>query len=194
MTKIDKMDESVCAMSGKINSSEIFKIVRSIFSIDLNLIPISSLQNALENAPAAILDSHLEQYKEKITGPKIREMINHIFGVNLDAISSLAVAIISLFSKGLWMLRDDHDLFVVHTGEGDVSVKILPTGYFTEQTGLDTLPHDLQQSLTNLGFNYDEKCRSYYFSTPDGEAVIDAFKGQTMGVIIQVIQNSYSHI
>ena len=72
-----------------------------------------------------------------MTGVDIRGMINQIFGINLNGVSSLEGAGISLYSKGQWVLQSDKDLFVVYTGSGDLDVKVFPTEYFTKQTGLE---------------------------------------------------------
>ena len=73
-------------------------------------------------------------------------------------------------------------------------MKVFPTNYFTEQTGLVEVPIDLQHSLTSLGYYFDENINSYYFLNPTGEAVPDEFKVKTMGAILGVIKNSFSNV
>lgn len=204
MTKAEMMDQALDSYGKRISSSEICKAVDSIFKINLDEIPIlfkekegaagvsSSTRNVLESREA--IDSHLDQYDKEITGAEIRKMINELFGVNLDAISSLEGARISLYSKGQWVVQHEKDLFVVDSGAGDIDVKVYPTTYFTEQTGLVELPTDLQHSLTSIGYYYDEKIGRYYFLNPTGEAVLDAFKGKTIGAILKVIQHSFSNL
>ncbi|MDM5250997.1 MULTISPECIES: hypothetical protein [unclassified Lysinibacillus] len=204
MKKAEMMDKYLDSYGKKISSAEICHVVDLIFKINLDKVPI--LSKAMEEADVVsssagnalisreLIDSHLNQYASEITGTEIRKIINKIFGVNLEGISSLEGARISLYSKGQWIVQHEKDLFVVHTGVRDVDVKVFSTNYFTEQTGLVELPTDLQHALTSLGYYFDEKMDSYYFSNPTGEAVPDAFKGKTMGAILGVIQHSFSDL
>lgn len=197
MTKAAKMDNYFSTK--KITGSEILKIVQALFGFDLTHTPV--LPNITNNAPAlfdtpiTVIDSYLAQYnQEELTGAAVRKIINQIFGINLDAISSLEGARISLFSKDRWVLQQEKDLFVVHTGIGDVDVRVLPTPYFAEQTGIKGLPEDLQHALARIGYGYDEKSGGYYFLNPAGEAVQDVFKGQTIKAILETIQKSYINL
>lgn len=207
MTKIEVMDKYFDSFEENINSSEICRFVKSMFNFDLDATPVLSkeLEKALEVVSSTkdrtilplsrvVIDSYLYQDGKKVTGAEVRKIINQIFGINLGAIASLEGARISIYSKDQWVVQHKKDLFVVHTGTGDVDVKIFPTKYFTEQTGLEVLPNDLKHSLTSMGFYYDEKIGCYYFANPTGEAVPDGFKGQTIGAIIKVINNSYSYL
>ncbi|GAB6991087.1 hypothetical protein [Paenibacillus pini] len=175
MTKVELMDTQLASYEGKLNSSEICRVVEEIFGFNLD--------------PA-----QLGYNGDPISGADIRKLINQKFGVNLDGVASLEKAKISLYSKGQWVVRNEHDLITVLTGTGDVDVKVLPTAYFMEQTGIQELPNELQQSLTSLGYSYDEEVGGYYYSNPSGKAVPDAFKGQTIGAIVQVIQQRYSDL
>ena len=150
----------------------------------------------MKNNPTAreVIDFYINQYDDELTGTEIRKIINTIFGVNLEAISSLEEARISLYSKGKWVIQSKNDLFVVYTGIGDIDVKVYPTNYFIQQTGLTDLPTSLQLALINIGFYFDEKLNSYYFINPTGEAISDAFKGKTIGTIRDIIQQSFSHL
>ncbi|MGG0302860.1 hypothetical protein ABEY59_16420 [Bacillus albus] len=198
VNKVEVMDKQLDSYQGKVTSTEICNIVMSIFKFDLTTKPVLSKEwitgaavSSTENIAKMVIDSILARYGEKVTGIEIRQLINQIFGINLDAISSLEGARISLFSKDQWVVQDKQDLFVVHTGLGDIDVKIFPTDYFTEQTGLEELPKALQQSLTNFGFSCDEGTGCYYYSNPSGEAIPDAYKGQIIGMILKEIHNSY---
>ncbi|PGO23198.1 hypothetical protein CN984_23850 [Bacillus cereus] len=201
ITKVELMDKYLDSHPGKITSSEICNIVMSVFKFDLTTKSTLSKEwvmagavSSTENIAKMAIDSGIVQYGKQVTGVEIRKLINQIFGINLDAISSLEGSRISLFSKDQWVVREEQDLFVVHTGLGDVDVKIFPTDYFTEQTGLEELPKNLQQSLTNFGFSCDEKAGCYYYSNPSGEAVPDTFKGQIIGTIIKIIHHSYQSL
>ncbi|MBK3496780.1 hypothetical protein JFL43_18325 [Viridibacillus sp. YIM B01967] len=202
MAKVATMDKYLDSYGKTICSSDIFKVVNSVFEINLDKAPILTKVDAVEgfsskgdkSMPRVVMDSYLNQYDKELTGADIRGMINEIFGVNLEAISSLEGARISLYSKDQWVVQYEKDLFVVHTGTGDVDVKIYPTSYFTEQTGVAELPTDLQNLLTDLGYSFNEEIGSYYFLNPTGEAISDVFKGQTMGVILKVIHQSFTNL
>lgn len=201
VNKVELMDKHLDSHQGKITSTEICNIVMSIFKFDLTTKPVLSKEwimagagSSTEDIAKMAIDSTLTHYGKKGTGIEIRQLINQIFGINLDAISSLEGARISLFSKEQWVVRDEQDLFVVHTGLGDVDVKVFPTDYFTEKTGLEELPKDLKQSLTNFGFSCDERAGCYYYSNPSGKAIPDAFKGQIIGTILKEIHDSYQSL
>lgn len=188
MTKAETMDIRMNTYGEGITSTEIFEIIHQIFNFDLQSNP------NLPTLPQAAIDEYLEQSENKVTGAEIRKIINQTAGINLDALSALEGAKISLYSKDQWMLQHNKDLFVVHTGTGDIDARILPTDYFTEQTGSGELPIDLIHVLLSLGFYYEENLGCYYYSNPTGEPVPDAFKGQTIMAIRKVIQQSYSHL
>lgn len=188
-TKAETMDKLIDSYGKEgINSSEIINIIQQAFNFDLGSIP------GLQTEPRGAIAAYLEQCGYKITGAEIRNMINETFGINLNALSAMEGAQISIYSKNRWMVQHEKDLFVVQTGTGDVDVRIFPTPYYAEQTGTGELPNDLINALIPLGFFYEENMRSYFFSNPAGEPVSDAFKGQTMMAIRKVIQHSYSHL
>ncbi|WP_244933623.1 hypothetical protein [Neobacillus mesonae] len=199
MRKAQLMDLFIDSFEGNISSSEICDFVKAIFDFDLDVMPILSKELVEQTlAPESneplirqIIDTYLNRRDQRPDGPGIRQMINQVLGINLDAISSLEGARISLFSKGQWVVYHAHDLFIVDTGAGDIDVSVYPTKYFTEQTGLEELPSDLQQALSKIGYRRGGKPGSYYFITPTGEPVPDSFKGQTMGAILKVIHDSY---
>lgn len=203
MNKIEMMDKQLGTYSDGITSTEICDTVDSIFKFNLDKTPL--LSTTLEEVhnvsilgnnptPREVIDLYINQYQGDLTGKEIRRMINVIFGVNLAAISSLETARISLYSKGKWVVQSEKDLFVVYTGAGDVDVKIYPTNYFTEQTGLTELPVELKETLTSLGYYFDEALNCYYYCNPIGEAISDAFKGKTMGAILNIIKQLYSDL
>lgn len=198
LSKKEVMDQYLYSLEGIIGTKEICQAVNGIFGLDLLtklMLPdaIASLSPLGGNdlSPKLAIDSYLNQFNRNLTGNEIREMINHLFGINLDGISSLENSGISLYSKGQWIARQDFDLFVVHTGIGDIDVKVIPTAYFTKKTGLDHLPESLQQDLSELGFYYNDEVGALYYANPSGQAVPDAFKRKTMGAIMKVIQHSY---
>ncbi|MCP3029868.1 hypothetical protein LF817_00790 [Halobacillus sp. A1] len=214
MKKVEVMDSYLDAYGKKVESEEIRRIVEQIYEIDLNRVselgagkdevyPEEIIEGVKAAAPDAdlssltkveVMDFYLESYGEKIDGQEIRRVINQIFGINLDGISSLEGSRVSLYSKDQWISQYDGDLFVVHTGLTDVDVWIYPTAYFTQQTGASELPEDLRDELLQLGFEYNEQVEAYYYENPEGESVSDEFKGRTLGTVIQFIQMNYSDL
>lgn len=207
MSKTELMDEYLSSQE-KITSSEICKVVDQVFGIDLDQVVILD-KKIKELAQVSLLtkfgvpvtskskfaiDLHLKQQGNDLTGEEVRTMLNQIFGINLNGISALDSQRISLFSKGQWVVHNDKDLFIVHTGTDDIDVKVMPTDYFTEHTGLDRLPDSLQQALLDIGFHYNEKIGTYYFCDVNGYSVPDKFKGQTLGAIAEIIDRNYSYM
>ncbi|MGP4077474.1 hypothetical protein [Halobacillus sp. K22] len=211
MSKVEVMDRYLDSNGKKVKSTDIPRIVNQIYSIELERIsalgagkqgyPKEIINGVKKSLPQCadgediqafsklkVLDLYLKSYGKKIDGPEIRRVINQIFGINLDGISSLEGSGVSLYSKDQWISQYDQDLFVVHTGLTDVDVWIYPTEYFTEQTGLKQLPKGLQNQLKNLGYRYHEEVGALYYADPKGESVPDEFKGQTLGTLIQYIQ------
>ncbi|MGP4069147.1 hypothetical protein [Halobacillus sp. B29] len=217
MSKVEVMDRYLASYGKKVDAKEIPRIVNQIYSIDLERIselgagnqtyPDEIIQGVKESLPKwldeedipslsklEVLDLYLASYGKKIDGPEIRRVLNQIFGINLDGISSLEGSGVSLFSKDQWISQYDQDLFVVQTGLTDVDVWIYPTDYFTAQTDLEQLPEELQNQLKKLGYRYNEEVGALYYADPDGNSVPDQFKGQTLGTLIQFIQTNYQNL
>lgn len=197
MGKLELMDSLLDQHHHKMTSVEIFEIVDRLFGFDLTATPVLYKDyNALgpETTSRRIIDEYMEGLENELKGSEIREMINKMFGINLEAVAKLDGKRISLYSKNQWILQNDTDLFVVYTGPKDVDVKIYPTPFFTAKTGLKRLPDELSTLLEDLGYHYNTKLQSHYYSNPTGEAVSDQFKGQTMMSISKVIQSSYFHL
>jgi hypothetical protein len=222
MKKFEVMDRYLDFRRNKVNSKEIRIIVKQVYDIDLERVSelgagkqvstypteitdgvkqvlahesIEDLDGYIQSlSKVEVMDLYLEYYGKKIEGPEIRRVINQIFGVNLDGISSLEGSGVSIFSKNQWISQYDNDLFVVHTGLTDVDVWVYPTEYFTEQTGLTELPTGLQNGLMALGFEYSEEKGTLYYANPTGESVPDQFKGHTLGTIIGFINGNYKDL
>ncbi|WEG14697.1 hypothetical protein PU629_10255 [Pullulanibacillus sp. KACC 23026] len=192
MNKIEEMDLLI-NNSNKISSSEVCEIVHQLFGFDLDTTPV--LHNENERNAREAIDFYLAEFKEEeVDGLKIKNMINELFGINLEALSRLDGKRISLYSKDHWVIQNDHDLFVVHTGDGDIDAKIYPTALFKQKTGSETIPEELATQLEKLGYTYNPEIKGYYYLDPNSEAVSDEFKGKTMMSIMKVIQNSYSNL
>ena len=92
--KAEMMDRMVKACKNKITSSEIYNIVYQLFGFDLDSVPTLKrteyTTTKVFGLPSRmVIDPHLKTLGEKVSGAEIREMINEIFGINLDAISAL---------------------------------------------------------------------------------------------------------
>lgn len=182
MSKAEAMDKLIEAYSEPWSSSAIIDIVREAFSLDLNAL------SDLVRPPRDVFEDFLSQRQDApITGTDIRRRLNEAVGINLDGLSALDGARFSLFSKGQWMVRGERDLFVIHTGPGDIDATILTTDHYVQLTGTTELPPQLKDDLTALGYRYDETKQVYTYSDPGGNAVPDAFKGQTIRAIRQAI-------
>ncbi|MFD1953224.1 hypothetical protein ACFSL6_03280 [Paenibacillus thailandensis] len=197
-TKSERMDQYLEARKSEaagIGVPDIVAAVNEIYNIDLESAPLLGAASAEADKTDArtAIGAWLEQCGRQAAGAEIRTMINESFGINLDAISALDGAGISLFSKGQWIVRDDSDLFIVYTGEGDLDVRISPAPSFVRQTGAKELPDHLVRELVRLGFDFEPETGSCYYLSPTGEAVPDAFKGQTMKAVLDAIRQTRSH-
>jgi hypothetical protein len=202
MSKVELMDQHLESYGKDFGYEEVRQIVHSLFDIDLEtkivvfkeyLAPLS-WDETNEDIPVArvALEYYLDQSKGTLTGKEVRTIIKNLFGINLDGISSLAGAKISIYSKEQWITQHDHDLFVVDTPLGDADVRIYPTPLFTKKTGLNRVPTELQQALAVLGYSFDSDNNWCYYCNPTGESVGHEFKVETIETIRQIILDFYN--
>ncbi|KIL47115.1 hypothetical protein [Jeotgalibacillus campisalis] len=223
LSKTEVMDIYFDQSGKKLKPNESRKIILDIFKIDLDAVsalgegrqadsypdetmkgirkelgidPESTSKDSyiMSLSKVQAMDLYIAAFGKKISGEELRLIINQVFGINLDGISGLEKARVSLYSKNQWITQTDRDLVVVHTGRGDVDVWIYPTAYFKEKTGLQELPPVLQEKLKALGFTYNEQLDAFYYANDKGVSVSDAFKGQTMGAVISTIAEGYSDL
>lgn len=200
MSKVATMDHYLTSQGKEISSSIVCEVVKKVFEIDLEQAPILNKSKAInlhlnnELTVKVVIDAYIGHVKEVITGEGLRQFINEVFGVNLNAISALDEARISIYSKNQWIVQNEQDLFIIHTCNKDVDVKILPTSYFKKKTKIEGIPNNLQELLKELGYSYDRNEGSCNYSNPSGKAIADTFKGKTIEVVRKVIQESYSNI
>lgn len=192
MSKMNIMDMYVSTFKLPIDGKQICQCVKEIFGIQIDSKYVLPKKRDLRTDyvygfNVRLIDNYLKELQNQLTGQEIRLLINDIFGINLDAIDSLEKTQISLYSKGQWIVQQASDLFVVHTGIGDIDAWVLPTDYYIEQTGLKELPIQLQQNLSLIGYEYNSDIQGMYYCNPTGEAVEDAFKGRTMRAILSCI-------
>ncbi|UGB30644.1 MULTISPECIES: hypothetical protein [Bacillaceae] len=210
------MDTYMRSFPKDLTGSRVREIVYQIYKIDLDaisdlgagtkqsvypdqitnsikhIVDVDDIDSYISNlSKSEIMDLYLESYHYELAPSEIRVAINLIFGTNLDGISTLENSGIGLLSKGQWINQSSEDLFVVHTSNDDVDVKIYPTDYFKKQTGLEELPIELQESLKKLGYSFNEEIGAYYYADPHGQSVPDFFKGQTLGILTRFISTNY---
>jgi len=192
-SKVERMDRWLENARRKLNASDIALLIELIYSFDIDsLPPCPGHGTAREVIERYLAECECGFASSPISGPRLRRTLNETFGVNLDALSALEGSRISLFSKNQWMLRQETDLFIVHTGAGDIDVRIYPTSYFWMSYPSDALPEDYMHAMLLLGYDYDENSSSHSYCSPSGEAVPDSFKGRTIQTLRQMIARSFS--
>ncbi|MBD7984506.1 hypothetical protein H9649_07935 [Sporosarcina sp. Sa2YVA2] len=220
MKKVDVMDKYLATLGKKVKGNEVRKAVKEIFGIDLHLISKEDIGTTVSAYDPAVMetlrlylkldkndtnrdtdimnmskndvmDSYSKMYEHKLSGKDLRVLINHIYGVNLDGISSLEHARLSINSKGQWIVKSDLDLIILTSSRDDVEVFVAPTDYYVEITGSTYLPDSLIEKLSSMGFTYDKTTNSYYYVNPIGESIPDAFKGQTIGAIVGTLATEF---
>lgn len=218
MPKTEVMDLYLKSFGTEVNGTEVREVVDGVFGIDLNYISeknygnkvsmynisvMESLRRSLNVTEVSteldaeimdmpkneVMDRYIEVQDKSITGAEIRVLINQIFGVNLDGISGLEHAGISIRSKGQWVLSGDTNLLIVSSSLDDVELYVAPTEYFEESTGSNQIPDSLKNDLTQLGFSYNPEPNHFIYRNPTNESVPDALKGQVMGIVLGTIQS-----
>lgn len=222
MPKVDVIDRYLASFGKKVKGNEIRRAVKEIFDIDLDVVSkndygsklaiytpaiMESLRASFNVAPDfteqdarimdltknAVMDRYIKEHDYKLTGAESRKLINGIFGVNLDGISSLEHVQLGILSKGQWILKSDTDLFILESSLDDVDVSIYATPYFEGLTGSRELPESMVMQLVALGFTHYEESDLLYYKNPTGGSVPDAFKGQVMGILIKTITTEYKN-
>jgi hypothetical protein len=197
--KMKRMDAMIRNFSGTLDGYKICRIIYETFGIDYCKMPILEKEIGIlvkrdDNASAAAIDHYLATRKNAADGPGISKMMNQLFGTNLEGIAALSRTRISLYSKGQWIARKDGDLFEIHTGFQDIDVKVIPSAFFTAQTGLHKLPTPLEKALVTLGYTFNYEISAYYYYNPEGQSVSDHFKHQTVRAITAVTNEHYSQL
>lgn len=222
MPKVYVMDLYLASFGKKVKGPEVRRAVKEIFDIDLDIVSknnygsqvaiypkdvMESLRASFNEAPdftnqdARIMelaknegmDRYIKEHGYQLTGAESRKLINAIFGVNLDGISTLEHAQLAISSKGQWIVKSDTDLFILESSLDDVDVSVYATLYFEQMTGSTELPETLKTQLVNLGFTHNEDTDVLYYRNPTGESVPDAFKGQVLGIIVGTIKAEYKN-
>lgn len=222
MPKVQVMDRYLASFGKKVKGNEVRRVVKEIFDIDLDVVSkndygsklaiypadvMESLRASFNEAPDsaeqdarimgltknAVMDRFIKEQNYALTGAESRVLINQIFGVNLDGISTLEHMQLAVSSKGQWIVKSETDLFVLESSLDDVDVSIYTTPYFEEVTGSDKLPESLKTKLMDIGFTYIEESNVLYYKNPTGESVPDVFKGQVMGILIGTIVTDYKN-
>lgn len=216
LPKIKVLEYYLASFGKKLKGNEIRQAVNEVFEIDLDYIskkdygsklslyPASVMENlrvSLKEDPAStekdgrimsmskneVMDRYIKENDYAITGAEVNVLINQVFGVNLVGISGLEGKQIAINSKGQWIIKSDHDLFILESSLDDVDVSVYAGPYFEELTGSSELPVSLTTKLIALGFAYSEEEQLLYYKNPAGESVPDAFKGQLIGILLGTI-------
>lgn len=194
-SKAKRMDEILSLSDQNISYESICETVYQAFGIQLDDVPVLDEKVAeFASTSRAAIELTLQLHEQQMTGKDVRNMLNQIFGINLDGISSLEGERISLYSKGQWMTKHNADIIEVKTGIKDVDVHVGPTDYFASQTPNYMLLEALGNKLSELGYQQKEHAEVYYYTNHNGEPVSDAFKGKTMKAIIEVIREHGSDV
>lgn len=220
MPKVEVMDLYLASFGKKIKGKEVRKAVEEVFFVDLDIISKNNYGSQVSIYPeqvmnslrlsfnekadstkqdarimklkkSEVMDRYIKEHDEQLTGAESRILINQIFGVNLDGISTLEYSQLAISSKGQWILKSDTDLFILESSLDDVDVSVYATPYFEQVTGSNKLPESLKTKLMSLGFTYNEEKELLYYINPTGESVPDAFKGQVLGIIMGTIMREY---
>lgn len=187
MRKAEKMDNYLNACTNKISSNEIFQVVHTVYNFDLDQAPVL-VSTTL--TPRETLDNYLQQFPGAMSGTEIRNLVNQLLGVNLEGISALEGAQISLYAKNQWIYNEETDLYVVYSTDMDRVARVFTTPYFAKQYGNAAAPEGLVQALLQLGYTTDGMKGSFIYKNAEDQAVPDAFKRQTMGAILQSMRST----
>lgn len=197
MSKIEAMDRYFSSQEVEVTTESIAHFIYRAFYIDLDkayLLDEEIEEKLNEPSPMGALAWCLENQEQNWNGEQIRILLKRLFGINTNGLAFLENKRISLYSKKQWILKHDHDLFIVSTGVKDIDVHILATDYFKQKTGLNGLPENLHDNLNTLGFSYNNEKMCYYYRTADDKSVEDSFKGQVLNSLIEVASKTYNDL
>ncbi len=215
MAKVEVMDRYLTSFGKKVKGNEVRVAVKEVFDIDLNLISKNNYGSKPETYPDTIMeavhasfedepitpddimalkknevmDRYIKMHDSKLSGQANRDLINAIFGVNLNGISKLEHSRLAIHSKGQWILKSDNDLFILKSSLDDVDVSIYATPYFKQLTGSNVLPASLVTQLTDRGFTYNADTQVLYYKDPKGNSVPDSFKGGVISVLMPILSS-----
>lgn len=182
MKKAERMDEALKTYGTQLTSNELFPLIHEIFGMDLDQVPL--LQASSQKA-RHVVDQELTQRQGNLTGKGIRQFINELFGVNLEALSALEGAGISLYAKRRWVIAEQADCCVVYSGDGDRIARVFITPVYYERTGRLSAPDAMVDAFLKMGYIANSSHSSFYYETEEDAPVPDAFKGQTIGTLLQ---------
>lgn len=169
---------------------DIMQPVRKSLNIDVN--DTSRDARIMDMPKNQVMDRVLRVNKGTLTGAEIRPIINYIFGINLNGISGLEGAQLSIYSKGQWVIQEDTDMLVISSNSNDTELYVGITKYFTEVTGETEVPSELSAFLEGLGFTFNQTTDRYEWVSPDGLSAPDPFKGQIINELVGTI-TSYNN-
>ncbi len=220
LSKVAVMDYYLVSFGKKVKGNEIRRAVEDIFFVELNTVSkknygsklivycddiMANLRVSLNEAPTSkvkdeqimnmkkneVMDRYVKEQNYALTGAASRQLINGIYGVNLEGISKLEFKQIAIYSKGQWIIKSDKDLFSLTSSLDDVDVSISTTPYFKELTGSDQLPETLKAQLESMGFTYRKEKNSMYYNAGTGNSVSDEFKNSVMKILIETVSTQF---
>ncbi|WP_342527249.1 hypothetical protein MKY84_01315 [Chryseomicrobium sp. FSL W7-1435] len=185
MKKAQQMDQLLAGQ--EVTEETVLHAVHQVFGFDLNKVPFlkPTQQTARE-----VIQAKLASQETPVTGAEIRKFINELFGVNLEALSALEGAGLSLYAKERWVIEQATDYFVIYSENSDRVARVFTTSHYAQNMGTSSAPPALTQALHVMGYTSDTTDSSFYFQSEG--PLPDAFKGQTISAVLQNMPEVYS--
>lgn len=210
MRQVDIMDKYLESFGAKVKGNEVRKAVYAVFRIDLDDVSERNYGNKLNSydpsimetlrdaerrtdaeimkmSKVSVMDAYLEAHDYALSGAELRILINQIFGVNLDGISSVEGMQLGIHSKGTKIIDTPTDMLVISSSRDDVELYVNTTDYWEQVTGTNEVTDSLKQFLLDNGYTYDEATDKYMWVNPTGESASEAVKSKTIGMLLQTI-------
>lgn len=178
MKKAQQMDQLLAEREVTVDA--VFHAVHQVFGFDLNKVPFLE---PTQKTAREVVQTKLVSQDKPLTGVEIRKFINELFGVNLEALSALEGEGLSLYAKERWVIEQPTDCFVIYSEVGDRVARVFTTHHYAQNTGTSSAPTALTQALHAMGYTSDTTTSSFYYKSEG--PVPDAFKGQTIGAVLQ---------
>ncbi|NJP37509.1 hypothetical protein [Alkalicoccus luteus] len=217
MSQVEVMDRYLTQTNNRVKGQDAREAVKLVFDVDISLVSRLGYGNTLvrydpfvmgavrqslglqaddTSQDAAIMnmkknhvmDRVIRFYNDSLSGAEIRQLINYVFGINLDGISGLEGAQVGIFSKGQWIIKEPDDLLVISSSPDDVELYVSLTDYYRVFTGSDAFPEALAAFLEEAGFSFSSEKDRYEWINPDGVSAPDPFKGQIIGQLLETVQ------
>ncbi|KGX86938.1 hypothetical protein [Pontibacillus litoralis] len=175
----------------KASTSYSERVMRNVTEMlqDTN-IPNDKRQYIMSLSKSEVFDLYFAANKGIEYAEEAKAVILSIYGLDLEKIAEIQDIDIAISSKGIWITRSEEDLFVMHSTINDVGLKIYPTSYFTELTGLYELPKQVRTELEEIGFYYKEDIGAYYYEDPNDIPITESFKINVVNILSNYMYNN----